>query len=85
MLHCPNISQESSNSLACLGVSAIYRMGVSLAILFGIILGVCCFRNETSKFVNENFWFHKMIGLMALFISQMWIPNDLYLDLSWIA
>lgn len=77
-LHCPEISLTKDDSLACIGVSALYRMGASLVVLFGILLLLCLLHNETSKFFNENFWFHKTLGLLALFFAQMWISNDTY-------
>ncbi|KAL4503918.1 hypothetical protein ABPG72_022548 [Tetrahymena utriculariae] len=78
-IHCPSESSHPKDSMACLGISALYRMSFSLVILFSILILFCLLRNEASKFVNENFWFQKIIGLIALFILQMWIPNDTYI------
>jgi Serine incorporator (Serinc) len=56
-IHCPLESVSPTNSMACLGVSAIYRMSLSLVVLFTVLLLVCMLRNEASKMLNENFWF----------------------------
>lgn len=56
-VHCPAESSNPKDNMACLGVSALYRMSSSLVILFFTILLFCLMRNEASKFINENFWF----------------------------
>jgi hypothetical protein len=50
VIECP---KESGGRLSCLGISAIYRISISMSLVYLLILLICFLRNEFSRLFNE--------------------------------
>ena len=72
---CP---EESGGGITCLGVSAVYRFSLALAIFHILILFLCSFKNKLAKDVNEKAWICKVIAVIALFYGLLFIPNSTF-------
>lgn len=74
-IHC---SQITGGNLVCLGVSAVYRMSLALAILFFLMFLACLPRSEFSKKMNEGFWPMKILIIFALFFVFFFVSNSFF-------
>jgi serine incorporator 1/3 len=74
-IHC---SEITGGNLVCLGVSAVYRMSLALAILFFLMFLACLPRSEFSKKMNEGFWPMKILIIFALFFVFFLVSNSFF-------
>ena len=71
-LQCP---RESGGGGACLGVSAIIRMSLTLAIFHLMILIAILPRNEAVAIFHDGCWGFKTVFVAVVFIITLWIDN----------
>ncbi|EAR88825.1 TMS membrane protein/tumor differentially protein (macronuclear) [Tetrahymena thermophila SB210] len=74
-IHCP---EQAGGKLNCLGVSSVYRISFSLAILYAIILLAVWARNECSKLINEGLWLLKIFFIVGIFIGFMYVDYSFF-------
>lgn len=74
-VHC---SEETGGKWVCLGVSSVYRMSLSLAILHFIIFISCLTRSELAKSVNEGCWLLKILIIFVLWVLFFFVPNSFF-------
>ena len=65
-------------SIDFLGVSAVYRLSMSLVILHVFALFCCSMRNQFGKDVNEKAWCLKIVGVVGMFVILLQISNDTF-------
>ncbi len=70
-IHCPQSS--GGTEMLCLGVSALYRMSLALAILYILLLLFCLLRDECARLFNESLWFLKAFTVIGTFFALMFI------------
>ena len=74
-IHC---SDQTGGKWACLGVSSVYRMSLSLAVVHFLILLACLTKSEFSKQVNEGCWCLKVLLIFVIWILFFFIPNSFF-------
>ena len=63
-----------------MGAAAIYRMSLSLLVLFGLMLLVTLTRSRLGMVVNEGLFCMKYLLVVGLFIGFLWVKNDSFFD-----
>ena len=71
-------SEQTGGKLACLGVSSVYRMSFSLAIVHFLILLACLTKSEFSKKVNEGCWCLKVLLIFVTWILFFFVSNSFF-------
>jgi len=74
-IHC---SDQTGGKWVCLGVSSVYRMSLSLAILHFLILLACLTKSEFSKQVNEGCWCLKVLLIFVIWVLFFFVPNTFF-------
>ena len=80
MITCPE--SAGTDFSTCLGVSAVYRASLALAIMHFIILFCCTMRNRMSKEVNEGSWFCKFLSVGLIFFGLLYVDNSFFVTYS---
>lgn len=81
-IQCP---EESGGKYVCLGISAVYRMCLSLVLLHFTILLCLLPRNQFSMFINEKFWFMKSVFVFGVFGALLYVNNqkiEIFVEIS---
>lgn len=71
-------TKESGGGITCLGVSAVYRFSLALAIFHALLLFFCSMRNKFAKELNEKAWVCKTLGVIGLFFGLLYVPNSFF-------
>ena len=74
-ISCPD---KSGGQLQCFGVSALYRTGFSLMILFFFLFLCMMMKSKISKIINEDFWTLKILSIITLFIIFLFVNNSFF-------
>jgi serine incorporator 1/3 len=73
-----HINCPESNNLDCLGISQVYRMSFSLAILhFVVIFFSLCGKNVASV-INRHCWTFKLLLVFGIYIAFLFVPNSFF-------
>eukprot|EP01017_Pseudomicrothorax_dubius_P007055 TRINITY_DN12131_c0_g1_i1.p1 TRINITY_DN12131_c0_g1~~TRINITY_DN12131_c0_g1_i1.p1 ORF type:complete len:492 (+),score=91.36 TRINITY_DN12131_c0_g1_i1:60-1478(+) len=73
-INCP---ESAGGGVNCLGISAVYRMSIALAVVFAFVLIVTLGKDRAAKLVNEGCWGFKVTCTLVLFLILFFIDNSL--------
>ena len=68
----------ADEDLQCLGISAVYRISLSLVIVHVFVLFWLLFRNSCSKNFNEGVWLVKILMVVGTFIGFFFVSNSVF-------
>ena len=86
IITCPGTKDGVVKDMSmCLGVSAVYRVSLALAIMHFLILFACSFRNQLSKDINEEAWCCKFILIILATIGLLYVDNSFFITYANIA
>ena len=74
-LSCP---EASGGAAECFGPSLLVRMSLALALLHLLVFLICLLRNEMAAEFNEGCWGFKILIVIGLIISFLWIDNSFF-------
>ena len=74
-LSCP---EASGGAAECFGPSLLVRMSLALALLHLLVFLICLLRNEMAAEFNEGCWGFKILIVIGLMISFLWIDNSFF-------
>lgn len=69
-LQCP---EESGGQLNCYGMASVFRISLSLSLLYLLLLVIMLCRNRISKVFNEMLFFVKYLAVVGMFIGFLYV------------
>ncbi|KAL3926240.1 MAG: hypothetical protein SGPRY_003389 [Prymnesium sp.] len=82
---CGDFSYSICSSDECKGYWAVYRISFTLAVFFLVMMLFTTCKSKASTQLHVGFWLAKILVLVGLFASTLFLPNDVFAVYAWIA
>ena len=77
-IQCPESSTEGDDLLACLGISSVYRMSLTLVAvhIFIIVFSLCS--GKCATIINNDCWSLKILLVIGIYFAFFFVPNSFF-------
>jgi len=77
-IKCPDASTDGDELLACLGISSVYRMSLTLVAvhLFIVIFSLCS--GKCAQVLNNDCWSLKILLVIAIYFAFFFVGNSFF-------